>query len=129
VNLKIEWMPGPTDEARALQLAQSIALDEQYALLNELSAQFLPEFRDAAYVHPTYLAALAKYEATVAELEALLGPDAHCTWVDCELWSHFSDWHKSEEGFRPYGHLTRAQVKVALTVLAQRPPRPELELD
>lgn len=129
MNLKPEWMPGPTEEARDLQHAQTVALDEQYAVWRALAAQFPSAAHAAITTHPEYQAAVAKYEATVAELEALLGPDAHCHWVDCELWSHFSDWHKSEEGFRPRAHMTRAQVKVALTELAQRPPRRELEPD
>lgn len=129
VNLKPEWMPGPTDEARALQHAQTVVLDEQYAVWRALAAQFPAAAHAAINAHPEHQAAVARYEATVAQLEALLGPDVHCNWVDCELWSCFSDWYKSEEGFRPRLHMTRAQVKVALAELAQRPPRPELQLD
>ncbi len=54
--------------------------------------------------------AIRNYDATVAELEALLGPDAECYEVDCDLWSNYNDWFKSENGVRPRFYITRASV-------------------
>lgn len=113
--MNIQLMPGPTDEARGLQLAQSDALEAFYDACMALEQQLGHQNRDAILADPRYTDALAKYDATVAQLEALLGPDAHCNFVDMELWGQFSDWYKSEEGFRPRGHMTRAQVKAALS--------------
>lgn len=112
--MDIHMMPGPTDAARELQLTQSNALDAFYDVCMALEQTLGHENRDAIRAAPEYTAALAAYESTVAQLQALLGPDAHCNFVDCELWGQFSDLFKSEHGFRPRQHLSRAQVKAAL---------------
>ena len=42
---------------------------------------------------------------------ALLGPEAHCSSVDIELWGQYSDMFKSVEDSRPQHHVTRDQAK------------------
>lgn len=111
--MDIAMMPGPTDEARVLQLAQSQALEAFYDTCMDLEQRLGRKNVDELREEPEYVTALAKYDATVAQLEALLGPNAHCNSVDAELWSQFSDFFKSENGFRPKSHFSRAQVKAA----------------
>lgn len=110
--LDITWMPGPTDEARALQLKQCELYDAMYDVLNAVRQRIGYEapFEQAAQ-DPSFVAAKAAYDASVVELQALLGENAHCNEVDTDLWSSFSDCYKSEHNFRPRGqHWTRAQV-------------------
>jgi hypothetical protein len=109
--MELQWMPGPTDEARALQLNQCELLDAFYDTWNTLAAQLGRGNLEAIHAHPDYQAAKARYEASVSELEEMLGPDAHCNSVDAELWSSFSDCYKADKGLRPRWHMTRAQVQ------------------
>lgn len=51
-----------------------------------------------------------EYDATVQKLIEILGEDAHCSQVDCELWNQFSDLYKDDNGCRPRGEYTRDQV-------------------
>lgn len=105
-------MPGPTDEARKLQLKQYEACDAMYDAYNQVRADFPDQPYDAVSKHPLVTEKSQAYNQLVEELEQLLGAEAHCCQVDCDLWSLFSDWHKSESGFRPRGmHFTRADVK------------------
>lgn len=59
---------------------------------------------------PEREAAIAVYDATVAELVALLGPEAACWDVDQDRWSMYSDCFKDDCGFRPTIELTVAEV-------------------
>lgn len=59
--------------------------------------------------------ALAAYAKTVEQLVELLGPEAHCSRVDADLWSQYSDLFKSVEGLRPPHHVTREQAKAWLS--------------
>jgi hypothetical protein len=102
--LTIEHMPGPTAEAKALQLKQWELLTAFYDARN---AQ--PDGMQGN--GPEATAALAAYDRSVAELEALLGPEASVQAVDCELGSTFSDVYKSEYGFRPRGHFSLTYVR------------------
>jgi hypothetical protein len=56
------------------------------------------------------------YDATVEALTALLGSDAHCADVDCDLYGFYSDAYKDRNGFRPRGHVTRADVLLWMEV-------------
>lgn len=109
---QLEHMPGPTDEARALQLQQWNAYDEMYEALGEIRAENPGmNFLDA-YKEPAYIEKKEAYQRTVDALHELLGPLAHCARVDTDLWSTFSDIHKSEFGCRPgHGHYTVGYVK------------------
>lgn len=101
--MELEYMPGPTPEAKALQLKQCELLDAFY---DARARQ--PDSKDNG---PEATAALAAYEASVAELTALLGPDAPCYAVDTDLWSLFSDLHKDDVGIRPRSGYTVPEVK------------------
>jgi hypothetical protein len=63
------------------------------------------------YNHPDVLALNAQYEATVAALREMLGPDAHCGEVDSGLYCLYSDLYKDRCNFRPRGHITYQQVR------------------
>lgn len=121
--LKLEDMPGPTDEARRLQHQQYGASDALYDALNAALARSDNPDRQAAYAaareDATFKARLADYEATVSALQALLGPQAHCCEVDSDLWSTYSDCYKSEHGIRPRFHRTPQQVREYLDVPRQ----------
>lgn len=108
---QLEHMPGPSDEARALQLQQCQAREALYDAWNDAYAKTDYKDSEAAHQDAAYVAAKAAYEATVTALEALLGPDAHCNAVDTDLWSLFSDCYKDDAGFRPRFHQTRTQVQ------------------
>lgn len=54
------------------------------------------------------------YDDTVRQLMGVLGEDAPCYEVDCDLWSVYSDVFKSQHNFRPRGRDSRAQVLEAL---------------
>lgn len=109
-------MPGPSDEARALQLRQYAAYDAMYEALNAVRRENPSLDYQAAYQQPAVLATKQAYEETVAALQALLGAEAHCNLVDCDLWSAFSDFYKDKNGFRPRGiHFTRDAVHKRLT--------------
>lgn len=102
--MELEYMPGPTPEAKALQLKQCNLRDAFY----EARARQPDSVKDNG---PEAKQALAAYEASVSELAALLGPDAPCYAVDTDLWSLFSDLHKDEVGVRPRNRYTVAEVK------------------
>lgn len=118
--LQEHHMPGPTDAARALQLKQYIAADAMYEAWNNARAKHNYANDAAVNSEPEYVAGKAAYEATVTELAALLGPDAHCNFVDCDLWSMFSDCYKDENGFRPRFHKTRQDVQAYFDRLRER---------
>jgi hypothetical protein len=63
------------------------------------------------YDHVEVVAANAKYDATVNALREMLGPDAHCAEVDCDLYGTYSDLYKDRCNFRPRGHITYEAVK------------------
>lgn len=66
------------------------------------------------------VAALAEYELTVKELEAIHGPKAHCDEVDSDLFEFYSDIYKSDHGIRPHGHVTRAEARAYLEERAKK---------
>lgn len=105
-DYQLSNFPGPTDEARRIQLRQAWAFEAICDIHCYPEIYATPADMEAALA-----TANAAYDATVAELEALLGPDAHCSEVDSELFSSYSDCFKSENDFRPRGHTTRAEVK------------------
>lgn len=113
MTLKVEDMPGPTPEAQALQLKQWTTLDEFYA------ARARQPFGQKEN-GPEATVAMEQYDATVVALVSMLGPDAHCSQVDSELWSTFSDVYKSHNSFRPRGYFTLTEVKDWLQRLANR---------
>lgn len=97
-------MPGPSPEAKAAQFAQWQLREAYYEARRAAPA-------GEAHQDPAVQQALSAYDASVDALEALMGPDAHCSQVDCELWGEFSDFYKDEVGFRPRGmHFTRQSV-------------------
>lgn len=51
-----------------------------------------------------------QYTALVAVAKSVLGPEAHCNHVDPDLWEAYSDCYKSDNGFRPRGHVTAAEA-------------------
>ena len=103
--MELKWMPGPTDEARLLQQQQCIAYDRMYGAMNYESKPGTNDYGPKTEI------AKAAYEETVSALVALLGEDAHCSEVDTDLFSAYSDFYKSDAGFRPRHHATRADVK------------------
>jgi hypothetical protein len=74
---------------------------------------------EASRADPACLEAKNRYEASVAALKALLGPDAHCNSVDADLWSFYSDCYKSENGFRPRAHVTCTEATAYLDKVAR----------
>lgn len=91
--LKIHHMPGPTSEAQAAQLKQRELLNAFYAAYNATRDRDSPQCKKAR----------AAYDESVEALEALLGKDVPCGFVDCELVDSFSDHYKDIHGFRPHG--------------------------
>jgi hypothetical protein len=120
--LQIDHMPGPTDEARQLQYKQYGAVEAMYDAWNKARAKFNYANDAPVDTDPEYVASKAAYEATVTELTALLGADAHCNFVDCDLWSAFSDCYKDENGIRPRFHQTRQDVQDYFDQLRKRKP-------
>lgn len=112
--VRTEDRPEQSAQALALREKQDAAREAMYDAWNAAVARFNYHDYNAAAKKPEVLQAQAAYDATVAELEALLGPDAHCNAVDCDLWSLFSDCYKDDAGFRPRFHQTRAQVQAYL---------------
>lgn len=55
------------------------------------------------------------YNETVKTLIQLLGENAHCNEVDCDLWGYFSDYYKDVNGFRPRHYMTRKDVETWIT--------------
>lgn len=100
VFLTVGQMYGPTPEAKAAQHRQMVLLDAYYDVANAF------KFENA----PAVAIARNAYKESVRVLEGILGPEAHCNFVDCELWQEYSDMHKYTVGFRPGGHLTRKQT-------------------
>jgi subtilisin family serine protease len=87
-----------SDAVRKLQEAQVAARTRAYTAL----ASDDDEARNQANID---------YDETVEALLGLLGPDAHCADVDCDLYGFYSDAYKDRNGFRPSGHVTRADVQ------------------
>lgn len=112
--VRTEDRPEQSAQALALREKQDAAREAMYDAWNAAVARFNYQGYNAAAKEPEVLKAQAAYDATVGELEALLGPDAHCNAVDCDLWSLFSDCYKNDTGFRPRFHQTRAQVQAYL---------------
>ena len=96
MSLTINDMPGATPEAKSLQFEQWQRREALYA-----ARRAAPVGQE--YTAPSAQKALADYEATVVALGSLLGPDAPCSQVDCDLWGEFSDFYKDVIGFRPRG--------------------------
>lgn len=118
--LNEQHMPGPSDEARALQYKQYQACDAMYDAWNKARAKYNYANEAPVDSDPEYAASKAAYEATVNELVALLGPEAGCHLVDSDLWSSFSDCYKDEAGFRPRFHKTRQEVQNYFDRLSNR---------
>jgi hypothetical protein len=117
--LKESEMPGPSDEAKALQFTQHAARDAMYQALNAVR-EANPGFSNQdARQHPRYLAAKQTYDRTVEQLVALLGPGVQCFMVDTDLWQEYLDWYKDEYGRRPFGaRITRDEVSQQFERLA-----------
>jgi len=114
-SFKVEDMLGPTDEARALQykqyLAAKVRSEVWYKAWRIARDNRSRNIDQAVANHPAVIAANDAYEATAQALMRLLGEDAHCNFVDRDLWSSFSDCYKERSGFRPRFHQTRQQVQ------------------
>lgn len=115
MHLSIEHMPGP-DNARELQLQQCRTAEKIFSTVLHLQETKPGLTTPQAYASPEVVAIQKEYDQTVADLEALLGPEAHCNAVDCERWSTYSDWFKCEHGFRPRMHVTRADATKELRI-------------
>lgn len=92
-----------------LQRQQVACRDRYYASFYE--GEVAKMDRHEALQAPSVKAAQAAYDETVRQLDALLGPEAHCNRVDSDLWSTYSDAYKDTYGYRPRFHQTRAQVQ------------------
>ena len=110
IKHELSDMAGPTDKAREIQLVQANAADEIYAVMRAVREARPGISSEEMRAVPEVIAANAVYDATVEQLEALLGKDASCCYIDCELWSSFSDFFKSENNIRPRFHITREGV-------------------
>lgn len=122
-DYQLSYFPGPSDEARRIQQRQTWAFEAicDIHCYSEIYASKADQEAALATANQAY-------EATVAELEALLGPNAHCAEVDMELFSSYSDCYKSENDFRPRGYITRAGAKdwfVAIAAEQRRKETPE----
>lgn len=105
--MTFDMMPGPTDQARTLQLAQHALWEQFYDALAAVDRSFTHEQRYAA---PTVVKAREAYDASVVGLVSLLGPTAACHQVDCDLWECFHDVYKDDVGCRPGGGWSLEQV-------------------
>jgi hypothetical protein len=104
-------MPGPNDEAKALQFKQHVARDAMYQALNDVRQENPGFTNQDARQHPRYQDAKHAYDRTVEQLLALLGPGVPCFMVDNDLWQEYSDWYKDEYRCRPFGaRITRDEV-------------------
>jgi hypothetical protein len=112
--LKESDMLGPTDEARALQLMQFKACDKMYDAWSAAIERHGRDNTEAVNADSEFSTARTAYETTVTQLEQLLGTDAHCNYVDSDLWSLFSDCYKSDNNFRPRMQMTRVEVQAWL---------------
>jgi hypothetical protein len=117
--LKESDMPGPSDDAKALQFNQHVARDAMYRALNDVREDNPGFTNQEAREHPLYLAAKQAYDRTVEQLLTLLGPDVQCFMVDTDLWQEYSDWFKDAYGHRPFGaRITRDEVRQQFDGLA-----------
>lgn len=64
------------------------------------------------------------YSTLVGIAESVLGPDAHVADVDPVCFDSYSDCHKDECGFRPRGHVTRAEAKAFLAPFVVQEAQP-----
>lgn len=94
----LQHMHGPSDEARVLQLEQHHLYDCWIDALHSEDGQCIEVAR-------------SNYDANVQALLNLLGQDAPCNFVDSDIWSDYSDFFKSLNGYRPRVHLSRSQVQ------------------
>jgi hypothetical protein len=118
----------------ALKQAPQISLEErmdlltpaQQAEIDRLSRKFddiLPEIYcnlDGDGDKAALAEANRKYDAVVKELEAIVGVDGPCHLLDPDAWEVYHNVYKSDEGVRPRGMLTRAEVEAYLA--ARRDP-------
>lgn len=104
--IDMQWYPGPSDEARRLQLRQEWALEAYWDIRQSDNSRY--ESVEAQQTAATL--AWNLYLCTVQQLLDLLGPDASAHQVDQDLWSSFSDCYKSETGVRPHFHISRNEV-------------------
>lgn len=114
-NEVLSWVAAHLKQRAAAQEAQRLAYDAMYDALHRVRAENPELSHKAVYAHPDYQAKKHAYEATVAALETLLGVEAHCSQVDMDLWSLYSDMYKDTNGFRPRGmYVTRAEAQKRL---------------
>lgn len=106
-----EMMPGPTDQARALQFEQTSLVERLYAAWHGLHSSLTLEQSRSI---PAVVEAQAAYNANVEALLALLGPNAMCHQVDSDLWECFHNVYKDDVGSRPYGAWPVHEVKAYL---------------
>lgn len=109
--LTFDMMAGPTDQARTRQLRQCVLVDALYAAINAADRSLSHEEQ---YKTPEVVAARDAYDASVAELVALLGPTAMCHQVDTDLWECFHNVYKDDVGCRPHGGWLLTDVKAYL---------------
>jgi hypothetical protein len=108
MNMTLDMMAGPTDQARALQLAQHVLCERLYETWREVDQTLtIAQCRK----EPVVIEAQKAYEANVAELVALLGVNAPCHQVDSDLWECFHNVYKSDVGCRPGAGWSWTQVK------------------
>lgn len=113
LTLTTEMMPGPSPEAKLLQLEQQHALGTYYDAIARATQGEAGQV-DAAAV------ALARNQRTVDDLVALLGPDVPCYYVDARLAEEYSDAYKAVYGFRP-GQSQRKEVLEFMAWLSAQP--------
>lgn len=116
-NAVLAWVAEHVAHRAEAQEAQRLAYDAMYEALHQVRATYPELSHKAVYAHPEYQAKKQAYEASVSRLEDLLGVEAHCSQVDMDLWSLYSDMYKDTHGFRPRGmHVTRAAALKALGI-------------
>lgn len=98
-------------EFEALHARQEKARDDFYSALCVAYKPTPRISREEAWAAPDVVRAHQEYDATVVALTTLLGEDAYCNFADIDLFSEFSDFYKSVEGFRPRHHVTRQSCK------------------
>jgi len=121
-----EMMPGPTDEARKLQLEQCTLLEKLYDAHNAAEPGLNFAERNAL---ASVVAARQAYDESVTKLIEMLGSDVHCCNVDTSQWEFFSNAFKDDVGCRPHGFWTHSQVQTWLDAFMKRQEQPAEDLE
>lgn len=105
MDLTLEAMPGPTEEARRWQLTQR-QVSETYAHLRKHGQEAM----DSITFNQAVRQASDAYHATVVALEKELGPDVHCPLVDIDAFTIYAHGVEELGHGRVPQHISRGEV-------------------